>query len=32
VKLESAVLKQINEAIGGLAETDPAKITSPTIR
>jgi aryl-alcohol dehydrogenase-like predicted oxidoreductase len=32
VKLESAVLKQIDEAIGSLAETDPAKTTSPTIR
>jgi aryl-alcohol dehydrogenase-like predicted oxidoreductase len=32
VKLESAVLKQIDEAIGSLAETDPAKTTSPAIR
>jgi aryl-alcohol dehydrogenase-like predicted oxidoreductase len=32
VKLESAVLKQIDDAIGSLAETDPAKTTSPAIR
>ena len=32
VRLESAILKQIDDAIGSLAETDPAKTTAPAIR
>jgi aryl-alcohol dehydrogenase-like predicted oxidoreductase len=32
VKLEAAVMKQIDDAIGSLAETDPALTTSPAIR
>lgn len=32
VKLEPAVMKQIDDAIGSLAETDPAKTVSPNLR
>jgi aryl-alcohol dehydrogenase-like predicted oxidoreductase len=32
VKLEPAVMKRIDEAIGSLAETDPAKTISPNLR
>ncbi|WP_247047633.1 aldo/keto reductase family protein [Arthrobacter rhizosphaerae] len=32
VKLEPAVMKQIDDAIGSLAETDPAKTISPNLR
>lgn len=32
VKLEPAVMKQIDDAIGSVAETDPAKTISPNLR
>ena len=32
VKLEPAVMKQIDDAIGSVAETDPAKTVSPNLR
>jgi aryl-alcohol dehydrogenase-like predicted oxidoreductase len=32
VKLEPAVMKQIDDVIGSLAETDPAKTVSPNLR
>lgn len=32
VKLEPAVMKQVDDAIGSLAETDPAKTISPNLR
>ncbi|WP_461164274.1 aldo/keto reductase family protein [Arthrobacter sp. R4-81] len=32
VKLEPAAMKQIDDAIGSLAETDPAKTVSPNLR
>jgi aryl-alcohol dehydrogenase-like predicted oxidoreductase len=32
VRLEPALMKQIGEAIGDLAETDPSKTTSPETR